>query len=102
MKKQLYSLHISEETDLLEYMNIFNKMISQLYSIEVKLEEEDEALFLLSSLAKFYDHLVKTLKMEKVNAILLLKKVRNKQSTDESLTANGNQDKGRSKSKFSK
>ncbi|PKA67206.1 Retrovirus-related Pol polyprotein from transposon TNT 1-94 [Apostasia shenzhenica] len=80
-------------------------MISQLRSIDIKLEEDDEALLLLSSLPKSYDHLITTilygkdtLKMEKVNATLFSNEVRNKQSTGESSTVKTNQDRGRSNS----
>ncbi|PKA62818.1 Retrovirus-related Pol polyprotein from transposon TNT 1-94 [Apostasia shenzhenica] len=107
MKRQLYSLRMSEGVNLLKHMNVFCKMISQLRSIDVKLEDEDEALLLLSSLPKSYDHLVTTilydkdtLKVEKVNATLLSNEVRNKQSTCESLTVKISQDRGRSKNKF--
>ncbi|PKA58053.1 Retrovirus-related Pol polyprotein from transposon TNT 1-94 [Apostasia shenzhenica] len=93
MKRQLYSLRMSEEADLLEHMNIFSKIISQFHSIDVKLEEEDKTLLLLSLLPKSYDHLVTTilydkdtLKVEKVNATLLSNEVQNKQSPSESLT----------------
>ncbi|PKA49510.1 Retrovirus-related Pol polyprotein from transposon TNT 1-94 [Apostasia shenzhenica] len=98
---------MSEGANLLEHMNVFSKMISQLRSINVKLEEENEALLLLSSLPKSYDHLVTTilygkdtLKVEEVNATLLSNEVRNKQSTGESLTVKTSQDRGRSKNKF--
>ncbi|KAK8936753.1 hypothetical protein KSP39_PZI011993 [Platanthera zijinensis] len=78
IKKQLYSLRMSEGTQLLNHMNMFNKLVSQLRSMDVKVEEEDQALLLLSSLPRPFDHLVTTilygkdtLKMEEVVTMLL-------------------------------
>ncbi|KAK8951459.1 hypothetical protein KSP39_PZI004612 [Platanthera zijinensis] len=94
VKRQLYSLRMSESNKLLEHMNAFNKLISQLRSMDVKVEEEDQALILLSSLPKSYDHLVTTilygkdtLKMEEVMTTLLSNETRSKPdpSTSEGL-----------------
>ncbi|KAK8966007.1 hypothetical protein KSP40_PGU019629 [Platanthera guangdongensis] len=78
VKKQLYSLRMSEGTQLLNHMNVFNKLVSQLRSMDVKVEEEDRALLLLSSLPRSFDHLVTTmlygkdtLKMEEMVTLLL-------------------------------
>ncbi|KAK8921738.1 hypothetical protein KSP39_PZI020142 [Platanthera zijinensis] len=85
VKRQLYSLRMSESNKLLEHMNAFNKLISQLRSMDVKVEEEDQALLLLSSLPKSYDHLVTTilygkdtLKMKEVMTTLLSNETRSK------------------------
>ena len=50
MKKQLYSLQMKEGTPILQHLNAFNRILSDLLTLEVKLEEEDKALVLLSSL----------------------------------------------------
>ena len=50
MKKQLYSLRMKEGTPILQHLNTFNRILSDLLALEVKLEEEDKALLLLSSL----------------------------------------------------
>ncbi len=44
-----------------KHLNEFNKIICQLTSIGSKLEEEDKALILLSSLPSSYEHLMTTL-----------------------------------------
>ena len=49
LKKQLSGLRMKEETVVLEHLN-FNKVISELLAVDVKIEEEDKALILLSSL----------------------------------------------------
>ncbi|KAK8926344.1 hypothetical protein KSP39_PZI018272 [Platanthera zijinensis] len=78
VKKQLYSLRMSDGAQLLDHLNVFNKLVSQLRSMDVKVEEEDQALLLLSSLPRSFDHLVTTilygkdtLKMEEVVTMLL-------------------------------
>ena len=50
VKKQLYSLYMKEGSDLLEHLNMFNKLNNQLSSFVVNYEDEDKALLLLTSL----------------------------------------------------
>ena len=50
VKKQLYSLYMKEGSDLLEHLNMFNKLNNQLSSFWVNYEDEDKALLLLTSL----------------------------------------------------
>ena len=52
MKKQLYKLKMSEETNVRDHINNFNKCITQLLSVEVKIDDEDKAIILLASLSK--------------------------------------------------
>ena len=44
----------------MEYLNFFNKVISELLTVDVKINE-DKALILLSSLPQSYDHVVTTM-----------------------------------------
>ena len=41
-KKQLYSLHMKEGLDLLEHLNTFNMLNTQLSSFGVNYEDEDK------------------------------------------------------------
>jgi len=50
LKKQLYKLRMKKGTTVLKYLNFLNKVISELLAIDVKIDEEDKALILLSSL----------------------------------------------------
>ena len=50
VKKQLYSLYMKEGSDLLEHLNMFNKLNNQFSSFGVNYEDEDKALLLLTSL----------------------------------------------------
>src|SRR3954465_6087319 len=54
-KKQPYYLRMKESTPILQHLNLFNKIVSDLLALEVKLEEEDKALLLLGSLPHNYD-----------------------------------------------
>ena len=60
MKKQLYILRMKKATPILQYLNAFNRILSDLLALEVKLEE-DKALLLLSSLSSSYDYLATTI-----------------------------------------
>ena len=60
VKKQLYNLHMREGSDLLEHLNTFNMLNTQLLSCGVNYEDEDKVLLLLASLPTFFDLLVTT------------------------------------------
>ena len=61
MKKQLYQLWMVEKTNIVDDLNQFNKIITQLSSVEVKIVDEDKAILLLASLSSTFDTLVTTL-----------------------------------------
>jgi len=75
LKHKLFGLKMSEGTNLNRYVNVFNQIISDLKWIDVKFNNEDEALMLLNSLpfSLTYENLVTTLIWEKET--LLLKKI---------------------------
>ena len=61
MKKKLYSLRMKEGTPILQHLNTFNRILSDLLALEVNLEEEeDKALLLLYSLPSSNDNLATT------------------------------------------
>ena len=86
LKKQLYALHMSEGTDFLSHLNVFNGLITQLANLGVKIEEEDKAILLLNSLPSSYDNLATTILHGKItvelkdvtSALLLNEKMRKK------------------------
>ena len=47
---------MKEGTILLKHLNFFNKVISELLAVNVKIDEENKALILLSSLLESYDY----------------------------------------------
>ena len=58
LKKQLYRLRMKEGIAVLEHLNFFNKVISELLTVDVKIDEEDKVLILLSSLLESYNHII--------------------------------------------
>jgi len=70
LKKQLYGLHMNEGTVVLEHLNFFNKIISELLAADVKIDEEDKALIFLSSLPQSYDHIITAMFYAKETLIL--------------------------------
>ena len=88
VKKQLYSLHLKEGFDLLEHLNTFNMLNTQLSSFGVNYEDEDKVLLLLVSLLTSFDHLVTTLMYRKETIVLeevtsaLLSHIKMKQDGD--------------------
>jgi len=77
-------------TAVLEHLSFFNKIISELLAVNVKIDEEDKALILLSPLPQSYDHIVTTmlygkdtLILEEVISNLLSNEIREMPNQDE-------------------
>src|SRR3989337_2617649 len=78
LKQKFYGLKMQEGLDLVEHVNAFNQLVTDLARLDVKIEDEDKALLLLVSLPPSYEHLIITLTHEKttinneeVTAVLL-------------------------------
>ena len=56
LKQQLFSFKMTEERSLIDQMAEYNKILDDLENLEVKLEDEDKALILLSGLLNSYEH----------------------------------------------
>ncbi|CAA0833610.1 Probable prolyl 4-hydroxylase 11 [Striga hermonthica] len=107
LKQRLYGLKMQEGTDLGQHVNIFNQVVTDLASLEVKIEDEDKAMILLCSLPPSYEHMVTTLsygketiKTEEITSALLAhnqqkQKSGESSSQSDSLYVKGNQDRGR-------
>ena len=61
LKRKLYELKMAEGADLAQHVHTFNKIISDLLQINIKFDDENKAMILLSSLPASYEHLVTTL-----------------------------------------
>ena len=63
LKQKLYGLKMTDDLDLSQHINVFNQIISDLKRVDVKFEDEDNALMLLNSLpaSSTYENLVTTL-----------------------------------------
>ena len=58
LKRYLYNLRMKEGTQIVDHLNVFNTLICQLSSMEVKYEDEDKAVTLLCSFPVSWDHLI--------------------------------------------
>ncbi|GKC74612.1 hypothetical protein Tco_1120495 [Tanacetum coccineum] len=61
LKKKLYTFYMPVGQKIFEHIDEFNKIVLDLVNIEVKFEDEDIALLLLTSLPASYEHFVDTL-----------------------------------------
>jgi hypothetical protein len=126
LRKKLYLLRMSEGSSVTEHLNVFNTIISQLSSVDIKITEEEKCISLLCSFPDSWDSLVMaigsnstTLVLEDVVASLLSEEMRRKNmegSTKDALVVRGrpidrdkgkfsgrkSKSKGRSKSLFSR
>ncbi|GKC36281.1 retrovirus-related pol polyprotein from transposon TNT 1-94 [Tanacetum coccineum] len=83
LKKKLYTFYMPAGRKISEHIDEFNKIVLDLANIEVKFEDEDLALLLLTSLPASYQHFVVTLlygrealTLEDAMAILNSKKIK--------------------------
>lgn len=61
LKQALFSFKMTEDKSLIEQLEMFNKLIIDLENIDVNIDDEDQVVMLLSSLAKSYTHFKETL-----------------------------------------
>ncbi|GKB82922.1 zinc finger, CCHC-type containing protein [Tanacetum coccineum] len=61
LKKKLYTYYMSPGTKLGDHIDEFNKLILDLANIDTEMEDEDQALMLLTSLPLSYENFVDTL-----------------------------------------
>jgi len=105
LKKQLYGLRMNEGTTVSDHLNFFNKVINELLPVDVKIDVEDKALIVLSSLPESYDHIVtnmlygkKTLILDEVTSTLLSNEIRKRPNQDKQtgsgLVATGRKERG--------
>lgn len=88
--QQLYNLEIKESINVLNHLNTFNKILCELISIDVGLENEDKSLFFLNSLLLFFEYLItillynkNTIEFEEIILIFLLSQMKKKPNNKE-------------------
>jgi hypothetical protein len=57
LKRQLYSLRMKKGTKIVHHLNVFNTLLCQLSSMEVKYEDADKEVTLCFSFSESWDHL---------------------------------------------
>ena len=70
MKKRLFRFDYQQGTTMNEHITMFNQLLAELLNLDVKFEDEDLALMLLSSLPDEFEHLETTLLHGKENVSL--------------------------------
>jgi hypothetical protein len=73
LKQELYDTRMQEGTNLTEHVNALNRVVSDLEHTGAKVEDEDRALLMPTSLHKSYKSLVVTLTYD--NSIITSSKV---------------------------
>ena len=94
LKRQVYILQMKEGTKIIDHLNVFNTLICQLTSMEVKFEDEDKEVMPLCLFPESRDHLVTTVWFNTTNAIdydnvvgaLLSEEMRRRSSKETSTT----------------
>lgn len=88
IKKRMFTLKMLEGSSLDDHLDEFNKVCYTLETIDAALSDEDEALLLISSLPKSYEHFVdasmygrQTLTLDKAKSALSTKKLQGKQES---------------------
>ena len=69
LKRKLYNLRMKEGTSITDHLNVFNTLMVQLESIDVKFETEDKAITLLCSLPESWDHFVTSISLSSSETI---------------------------------
>ena len=112
LKQRLFTLHMKEGTPIKDHLDELNKILMDLKNIDVRIDEEDQALILLYSLSPSFKNFVNsmlydrdTLYLEDVKSALHSKELRQKVSVVGSedqakgLFVRGHTEKGREKSR---
>ena len=58
LRKKLYNLRMKDGDSVTKHMNAFNIVVSQFFSIDIKISHEDKCIILFCSLQNSWDGLV--------------------------------------------
>eukprot|EP00253_Pinus_taeda_P016635 PITA_16635 len=83
--KKLHNLRMKDGDSVTEHLNVFNTVVSQLSSVDIKISDEDKCISLLCSLPGSWDSLViaigsnaTALQFDEIVSALLTKEMRRK------------------------
>ena len=103
-------MRMKEGTKIVDHLNVFNTLIFQLSSMDVKIDDEDKAINLICTLPKSWGQFVSsislstthTLEFDNVVGALLYEELRNKSSLAKTSSPEALVVRGRSKEKGEK
>ena len=108
LMRSLFNLQMSEGGSVVDHINEFNMILSQLSSVEINFEDEIEELILMSSLPKSWDTVVAAissfrgsdkLKFDEIRDVVLSESTRKREIGNSSGSALSVDQRGRSKPK---
>lgn len=109
LKKQLYTLQMDEAKEMRKHLDDFNRIMLDLTAVGVNIDEEDQAIILLSSLPKSYEHFVdtmlygkQTLTLSEVKSALNSKELQKRSDAKVETAAEGLTIRGRTEKKDTK
>ena len=108
LMQRLFNLQMSEDGYVVDHINEFNMIVSQLSSVEINFDDEIKALILMSSLPESWDTIVAAissfrgsdkLKFDKIQDVVLSESIRKREIGNSSGSALSVDQWGRSKLK---
>eukprot|EP00253_Pinus_taeda_P030219 PITA_30219 len=94
LRKKLYNLRMKDGDSVIEHLNAFNIVVSQLSSIDIKISDEDKCISLLCSLPDSWDSPVitiginvTTLQFDEIVSSLLTEEMRGKNMESQNVDA---------------
>ncbi|CAH9144429.1 unnamed protein product [Cuscuta epithymum] len=108
LMRRLFNLKMSETTGVVEHLNEFNLITTQLSAVGIKFDDEIHALILLSSLPESWNRMVtavsasagkEKLKFDEVRNLVVSEEIRRKESGLASGSTLSTENRGRTKSK---
>ena len=108
LMRRLFNLQMSEGGSVVDHINEFNMIVSQLSSVKINFEDEIKALILMSSLLKSWDTVVVAisssrgfdkLKFGEIRDVVLSESIHKRETGDSSGSALSIDQRGRSKPK---
>ena len=66
LKQQLYGMRMKESMKIADHLNVFNTLICQLNSMDVKIDDEDKAVDLLCTLPESWGQVVSSISLSTI------------------------------------